>query len=99
MLAGLTRKAKLRARTFRRCSVLRSDFLNGPEIVFTVPAGRYEVWLSQGKKYSYLLHLARCLTRNEVIGLDWYKSEESTHSEASDLSVGAPSLPSLVWQL
>jgi hypothetical protein len=25
--------------TFRRCSRLRSDFLNCPEIVFTVPAG------------------------------------------------------------
>ena len=25
--------------TFRRCSKLRSDFLNCPEIVFTVPAG------------------------------------------------------------
>jgi hypothetical protein len=70
MLAGLNGEAELRAHTFRRCSVLRSDFLNGPEIVFTVPAGIAMKVNEVTRKFvnSYLLHLARCLTRDESLG-------------------------------
>jgi hypothetical protein len=101
MLAGLNGEAELRAHTFRRCSVLRSDFLNGPEIVFTVPAGIAMKVNEVTRKFVDKLPSASSTVPNSgrVIGLDWYRSEESTHSEASDLSVDAPSLLSLVWQL
>ena len=65
MLAGMNGEAELSILTFRRCSKLRSDFLNCPDIVFTVPAG---IILEDEKVLmtEYLLHLVLYLTRDEI---------------------------------